>query len=93
MNFIYFNHTNILKMEAHLYDIDDCNWFKEKFTGDQLPPPRTQHIAISTPKHDKIFIFGGHTTPQIRLNDAWYLTVQNLSWKRADSEDAFTPRN
>lgn len=57
------------------------------------PPARTQHIALSTPKHDKIFIFGGHSTPQVRLNDTWFLTVQSLTWKRAEGEEPATPRN
>ena len=60
-----------------------------------MPPPRTQHVAISTPKHDKIFIFGGHSTPQIRLNDTWFLHTSNqtFAWKRAEGDEAQTPRN
>mmetsp|Transcript_7679 Transcript_7679/g.7086 ORF Transcript_7679/g.7086 Transcript_7679/m.7086 type:complete len:306 (+) Transcript_7679:36-953(+) len=76
----------------------DCNWFKEKFTGEMTPPPRTQHIAMMTPGHekdkkDRLFVFGGHTTPQIRLNDAWFLNTQTLAWKKADSDEPCTPKN
>jgi len=73
--------------------LDEVTWYKEKFGSDVVPPARTQHIAISTPKHDKIFIFGGHSTPQVRLNDTWFLLVQNLNWKRAEGEEPATPRN
>jgi len=43
---------------------------------------RTQHIALSTPKGDKVFIFGGHHSPQSRLNDTWFLETKQLEWRR-----------
>lgn len=38
-------------------------------------------------------MFGGHASPQVRLNDTWFLTVNGLTWKRADGETAATPKN
>jgi len=57
-----------------------------------VPPARAQHIAITTPKQDQLFVFGGHASPQVRLNDTWFLTINGLTWKRADGDNA-TPKN
>jgi dynein heavy chain len=55
--------------------------------------PRTQHIALPVPKTDKIFVFGGHSSPQARLNDTWFLSTTNFGWKRAENEEAATVHN
>lgn len=38
-------------------------------------------------------MFGGHQSPQVRLNDTWLLTVNGLTWKRAEGEHPATPKN
>jgi hypothetical protein len=45
------------------YYIDTYQWYKENATGDEKPLARTQHLALATPKNDRVFIFGGHHTP------------------------------
>ena len=51
-----------------------------------MPVPRTQHIAVATPKNDKVFIFGGHHSPKARLNDTWFLVVKDYEWQRVGNE-------
>lgn len=58
-----------------------------------MPPARAQHVAILTTKGDQIFVFGGHQSPQVRLNDTWLLTVNGLTWKRATEDLPATPKN
>ncbi len=58
-----------------------------------IAPARSQHIALQTPTKDKMFVFGGHTTPQVRLNDAWFFNTSNFSWKKADATEPQTPKN
>jgi hypothetical protein len=59
-----------------------------------LPPARAQHVAIASPKNDYIFIFGGHASPQVRLNDTWLLQVPSYTWKRAEGDLAVqSPKN
>jgi len=43
--------------------LEECRWEKEKGQGEDLPPPRAQHVAVATPKFDRVFIFGGHAAP------------------------------
>ena len=50
-------------------------------------------MAVANDKGNQIFIFGGHTTPQVRLNDTWILRVNDLQWERARGEEALTPKN
>lgn len=71
----------------------ECTWYKEKPNGDEIPPARSQHLAVGMPGNDRIFVFGGHNSQQIRLNDSWILTVNNLSWKRTEGSDPSTPKN
>ena len=59
-----------------------------------MPPARAQHVAIASPKNDYIFIFGGHASPQVRLNDTWLLQVPSYTWKRAEGDLAVqSPKN
>jgi dynein heavy chain, axonemal len=51
--------------------------------------PRTQHVAVyhlKADKVDKVFIFGGHHSPQARLNDTWLLDVKSMEWRRVGKE-------
>ena len=69
-------------------DIAECRWTKEKSPSEEQPVARTQHIAITLPKNDKVFVFGGHHSPRARLNDTWYFQVKDMEWVRVgDSED------
>ena len=46
-------------------------------------------MAILTPKRDKIFVFGGHFSPTVRLNDCWWLRVQDgkpVRWSRVEGD-------
>jgi len=52
----------------------DCQWERKQPEGDVQPTPRTQHAAVSTPKKE-IFVFGGHASPTVRLNDCWFLKM------------------
>lgn len=35
------------------------------------------------PNFDRIWVFGGHASPTVRLNDTWWLKVSDKSWTRA----------
>jgi len=61
--------------------------------GEERPLPRSQHTAITLPGDDKVFIFGGHHTPQVRLNDAWIYQVNKSKWMRADGSEPESPKN
>jgi len=65
---------------------NDCTWYKENPTGEEKPLARSQHIAITTPKNDRVFVFGGHHSPQARLNDTWILQVKELEWRRIGTD-------
>lgn len=41
---------------------------------------------MSTPKADKVFIFGGHHGPKRRLNDTWFLEVKTMEWRRVGND-------
>jgi hypothetical protein len=65
----------------------ECRWEKEKALGDEQPPARAQHVALATPKFDRIFVYGGHTTPTQRLNDCWWLKVTgDWTWQRVTGD-------
>lgn len=55
-----------------------------------MPCPRTQHIAIATPNKE-VFVFGGHASPTVRLNDCWMLKIPNpnnpeVIWERIEGD-------
>lgn len=66
----------------------DCNWSQCDQSGDEIPAARAQHVAVYAPKTNKMFVFGGHHTPQQRLNDTWFLNTQgsNFEWTRAKGD-------
>jgi len=64
----------------------DCTWEKQSPQGDECPVARTQHIALATPKNDRVFVFGGHHNPKTRLNDCWFLTTKDFEWVRVGGE-------
>ncbi len=74
----------------------DCNWVKigpnGANWGDNGPLPRSQHVAVSL-SNDKLWIFGGHYTPSIRLNDIWTLDVRNGTWTCPPWQDRSPPAN
>lgn len=76
---------DIYSMKLH---IKECRWEKEKCTGDEMPPGRAQHVALATPKYDRVFVYGGHHSPTQRLNDCWWLRVQDFSWHRVTGDKA-----
>jgi hypothetical protein len=53
-----------------------------------MPRARAQHVACATQKSDRIFVYGGHATPTVRLNDTWWLKVSDLTWTRALGDKA-----
>jgi len=65
---------------------NECVWEKQEQTGDEKPLARAQHVAVSYPKNDKVFIFGGHNSPKTRLNDTWVLTVKDFEWARVGGD-------
>lgn len=71
--------ADVYSMKLHL---KECRWEKESPKGDELPPARAQHIALVTPKFDRVFIYGGHSSPTQRLNDCWWLQVSDYTWTR-----------
>jgi tRNA wybutosine-synthesizing protein 3 len=70
----------------------ECNWTKqgEKW-GDNGPLSRSQHTAVAFT--DKLWVFGGHFTPQVRLNDVWIYDTKNNSWFQPPWQDKITPTN
>lgn len=65
---------------------DKGTWFKENANSAEKPLARAQHVAQTTAKGDKLFIFGGHHSPQTRLNDTWILDVKQMEWRRIGGE-------
>jgi len=65
---------------------NDVNWTKETPNSDDNPLARAQHIALTTPKNDKVFVFGGHHSPSARLNDTWYFIVKEMAWMRVGKD-------
>jgi dynein heavy chain len=59
--------------------LKECRWEKEQCPGEEgeTPPPRTQHAAHCIPNRSAIFVFGGHAGPTQRLNDCWWLKMQD----------------
>jgi N-acetylneuraminic acid mutarotase len=64
---------------------NDVTWYKENATGDEKPMARTQHIAIAT-ADNRIWLFGGHHSPQCRLNDTWFLNCKDYEWQRVGKD-------
>jgi len=62
----------------------DWIWEKLEPMGDEIPLPRAQHVAVTIPPgNDRMFIFGGHASPTVRLNDTWFLNTKECIWSRA----------
>ena len=80
-------------LERFLIFLEEIKWFKEKPSGDEIPHPRAQHLAITCPNEDRVFIFGGHATQTVRLNDAWFYMTKQQQWKRADGAEPESPNN
>ena len=60
-----------------------------------MPIPRTQHVAILTPKKE-VFVFGGHSSPTTRLNDCWLMKIPNqnnpeVHWERISGDRDVAP--
>ena len=60
-----------------------------------MPCPRTQHVALRTPKNE-IFVFGGHASPTQRLNDCWLMKMPNVNnpevfWERIQGDSDTAP--
>lgn len=69
---------------------NDCQWTNMGNIAGDKPLARTQHIAIAIPstdnKVDRVFVFGGHHSPQARLNDTWFYEVKTNVWRRVGNE-------
>jgi len=66
---------------------DDCRWYKESPNGDEKPLARSQHVALYGPDTSgRVFVFGGHHEPKVRLNDTWFFDVKALEWTRVGDE-------
>jgi len=66
---------------------DKWVWEKQNPTGDEIPPARSQHVAeVIPPVNDKMFVFGGHSTPTVRLNDTWFFNTKEFVWTRAKGD-------
>ena len=74
----------------------DCSWTKVgpqgNGWGENGPLPRSQHVAVPL-SNDKLWIFGGHYTPSIRLNDIWTYDVRNNVWSCPPGQDKNPPTN
>lgn len=71
-----------LRMGRH-----DWVWEKQEQSGEELPHPRSQHVAIAIPPiNDRMFVFGGHSSPTVRMNDTWWLNTKDYSWTRAKGD-------
>jgi hypothetical protein len=79
-----------IKHDLHILTLtlEETRWEKETSNGEEKPPARAQHIALATLKNDRIFVFGGHASPTVRLNDTWWLKVSDLTWTRALGDKA-----
>ena len=62
-----------------------CNWQRLEVSGPE-PHPRSQHVAVAIDA-DRLFVFGGHYTPSVRLNDVWILNVRTGEWSHPDWYD------
>lgn len=64
---------------------DECYWEPIELQG-ECPPARSQHVAISMPRGDRVFIFGGHHNATTRLNDTWWYVEKDSEFRRVDKE-------
>jgi dynein heavy chain len=64
---------------------EECYWEPIEIQG-ECPPARSQHVAISLPKGDRVFIFGGHHNATTRLNDTWWYIEKDSEFRRIDKE-------
>ena len=60
-----------------------------------MPKSRTQHAAVFTPNKE-VFVFGGHASPTVRLNDCWFLKMPNANnpevfWHRVEGDTDVPP--
>jgi dynein heavy chain len=68
---------------------DKWVWEKQSPSGEETPPARSQHVAqVLPPGNDRMFVFGGHHTPTVRLNDTWMLNTKEYVWTRAKGDKA-----
>jgi dynein heavy chain len=66
---------------------DKWVWEKQNPSGEELPPARSQHVAeVLPPTNDKMFVFGGHSTPTVRLNDTWFFNTKEFVWTRGKGD-------
>jgi len=56
-----------------------CEWKIQTCQGD-IPLPRTNHAACAI-GNDKLFIFGGYYTSNLRFNDVYILKLPEYHWK------------
>ena len=67
----------------------EATWSKEQATSAEKPMGRAQHVALSIVKKekiDKVWYFGGHHSPNARLNDTWYFVVKEMGWQRVGTD-------
>jgi dynein heavy chain len=64
---------------------DESTWEPIETSGDS-PPARSQHVAISLPRGDRVFIFGGHHNATTRLNDTWWYVDKDSEFRRIGEE-------
>ena len=67
---------------------EKCTWYKEATNSTEKPLARSQHVAQTTPKGDRLFVFGGHHTQNTRLNDTWIFMIKELEWRRIGGKPA-----
>lgn len=70
----------------------NCEWRLGSCQGD-IPQPRTQHAACAI-SQDKLFVFGGYYTSNLRFNDVYILKVPELQWKEPPNQKSGSePKN
>ena len=68
------------------YKTDDAVWSKESVGGDEIPIPRSQHVALPCLNNTRVWVFGGHHDPKSRLNDTWFFSIKEMEWRRVGSD-------
>ena len=66
--------------------LEEVHWSKLDCTGEDLPRPRSQHVAVADADNKKIFVFGGYANNVTCLNDSWFFEVKNNVWRRVGQD-------
>jgi len=72
-------HLSTRLNDLHRLDLESNKWSGKLFCTGQLPEGRSWH-TMSRISHSQLLVYGGYSTQQEPLDDAWVLDIMSLSW-------------